>query len=312
MSSAISGIFNKIPKKKNSHVYGWSKVWSENLGVELHQDPIVVDTLYLDHGANFSGGLNLFGGFTQDLKDRIDIMLECTRIVSLDREMPDYGNMLKSRKDVQDKNWCDQITTKLSEAKALVSSDLEYDWLAIGDSHTAAYSRNNSCVVKQDGTTLFGQNNSDFEYIRSHLKKRDFKGLTISLGNIDVRHHICRLESDWKSMYDELFRFGDSLSIDVEYSVPLPIEYEQRKLPKSGYYKGKPFWGSREERLDLVYSIIEYMKSLDINYVQPPNEWYIMDCEEYAKTYMEFGGSVHLSPEYYRRYNWGLPSNTLF
>ncbi|MEK9696418.1 MAG: hypothetical protein VW270_11675, partial [Candidatus Poseidoniales archaeon] len=40
--------------------------------------------------------------------------------------------------------------------------------------------------------------------------------------------------------------------------------------------------------------------------IQPPKEWYTMDGEKYAKTYMEFGSSFHIAPPFYRRNDWGV------
>lgn len=310
----IVGSFTKIAQKKNSHSFGWARTWSENLGVEIDFKNQVHSKVYLLHGANFGGSLNLFGGFDDELKNSIDNLMQSNEIISLDIDMPDYGEMLKKRKDVVDKAWCDRITAKLSTAKTLVSSDLEFDWLAVGDSHTAAYSRNNSAVVKQDGTTLFNQVESNFEYLRHHIDKMPRKGVTISLGNIDVRHHFLRVNSDWRSMYDKLFLFGDELKtkgIEVEYSLPWPIEFVDRKLPKTGYYKDRPFWGEREARVELVYEIWEFMARNGVSIVKPPEEWYKMDPEQYADEKMEKPKSVHLSPEFYRRKNWGIPETTL-
>ena len=38
----------------------------------------------------------------------------------------------------------------------------------------------------------------------------------------------------------------------------------------------------------------------------PPKEWYTMDSEKYANTYMEHGSSFHVAPPYYRRNDWGV------
>lgn len=309
MKAAITGTFNKIPRKLSSHGYGWARTWSENLDLPINHQGDVVDELYLDHGVNFGGSLNLFGGFTDDLKQRIDNMMQASKLVSLDIPMPDYGEMLKKRKDVVDKDWCDAVSAKLSTATTLISSDLPFEHLSVGDSHTAAYSPHNSSVIKQDGTTLFGQIKSDFEYIKSHIKPHH-KSLTISLGNIDVRHHICRIDADWRKMYDELFAFGDSLGLEIEYSVPWPIEFEGRRLPKTGYYKDQPFWGTLEQRKHLVNDIRQYMKAR-VNVVECPQEWYDMDPERYAKEKMEGTSSVHLNPSCYRRMDWNIQENTL-
>lgn len=310
MKKAVTGIFNKIPRKTNSHGYGWARTWSENLDIPINHDAEIVDVLYMDHGVNFGGSLNLFAGFTEDLKQRIDNMMQSSEIFSLDRPMPEYGEMLKKRKDVHDKKWCDEITSKLMTAKTLISSDLDKDWLAVGDSHTAAYSRIDSSVVKQDGTTLNGQCNSNFSYLKQHIDKRKWKGVTISLGNIDVRHHLCRISADWKPLYDKMFAFGDSLGCNVEYSVPWPIEYEERRLPKTGQYRNQNFWGTREQRAELVNDIYEYMANR-VNIVRAPQAWYDMNPKQYAESRMEGTSSVHLNPLFYRRMNWGIEQNSV-
>ena len=79
----------------------------------------------------------------------------------------------------------------------------------------------------------------------------------MSFGNIDVRHHLCRLNIDPRDMWIDWFRFGDSLPFEVEYSTPWPIEFEGRRLPKTGYYRGEPFCGSREDRVIQLERIID-------------------------------------------------------
>jgi hypothetical protein len=305
INSAIVGTFNKIPKRQNSHSYGWARTWSENLNISIDYNNEPHDRVYLLHGANFGGSLNFFSGFTDEIKESINNLMFSNEIISLDIDMPAYGEMLKKRNDVKDKAWCDALTEKLSSAKTLVSSDLDFDWLTVGDSHTAAYAPLNSCVVKRDGTTLFGQVKEDFAYLRQHINKKAWRGVTISLGNIDVRHHICRMDVDWKEMYNKLFMFGNSLGCDVEYVLPWPIEFEGRRLPKTGYYKASPFFGSEQVRRQLVCGIREFMTQNNINIVTPPTAWYTMNSEDYAKKHMEGSSSVHLSPQFYRRKQWG-------
>jgi hypothetical protein len=124
-------------------------------------------------------------------------------------------------------------------------------------------------------------------------------------GNIDVRHHILRTGSDWREMYSAWKDFGNSLDIDVEYAAPWPVEFEGRKLPKSGWYKGQPFWGSQRERAELVHDIHTFMEREKMKKVKFPVEWFDLDPETYAKTCMEKPQSVHLSPVFYRRMRWG-------
>jgi hypothetical protein len=302
----ITGTFNKIPRKKNSHGYGWARCWSENLDVGINYDGNVVETLYVDHGVNFGDSLNLFGGFTLDLKKRIDNFLLANEVYSLDIPMPEYGNMLAKRKDVEDKAWCARVQQKCDQAKTLLSTDLDIEWLTIGDSHIAAFAPYNSMIIKTDGLTLNGQLDKDFQYIKDHIAKcNNLKGITMSFGNIDIRHHLCRLNVDPRDMWIDWLRFGDSLGIDVEYSTPWPIEFEGRRLPKTGYYKGEPFWGTQEERTGMLHDIIECMDLVEMNRIKYPDEWLTMNPETFAKEKMESVSSVHISPECYRRKDFG-------
>ena len=302
----ITGTFNKIPKKKNSHGYGWARTWAENLNVGINHNGDPVEILYLDHGVNFGGGLNLFGGFNDELKQRIDNFLLADKVYSLDMTMPEYGNMLAKRKDVKDKAWCALVQQKCDNAQTLLSTDLDTTWLTIGDSHTAAFAPEGSMVIKTDGLTLNGQLRSNFQYIKDHMAKcNNLQGITLSFGNIDIRHHLCRLHIDPRDMWINLKRFGDSLPIPVEYSVPWPIEFEGRRLPKTGYYKHQPFWGTHYERKIMLERVLETMDMVSMNKVMYPRDWLTIDPEVFAKTKMESTSSVHISPEVYRRKEFG-------
>jgi|TARA_B110000495_G_scaffold178545_1_gene171354 hypothetical protein len=298
----ITGTFNKIPRKKNSHGYGWARTWAENLNVGINHDADPVEILYLDHGVNFGGSINLFGGFDEKLKQRVDNFLLADKVYSLDIDMPEYGNMLAKRKDCPDKDWCARVQDKCDGAQTMLSTDLDTDWLTIGDSHTAAFAPEGSMVIKTNGLTLNGMIKNNFQYVRDHMAKcNNLQGITLVFGNIDLRHHICRLGIDYRDMWIELKRFGDSLPVPVEYAVPWPIEFEGRKLPKTGYYKGQPFWGSYYERSQALAGIIETMDMISMNKIMYPNEWLMMNPEVYAKEKMEGTSSVHISPECYRR-----------
>ena len=298
----ITGTFSKIPRKKNSHGYGWARTWAENLNVGINHDADPVEILYLDHGVNFGGSINLFGGFDDKLKQRVDNFLLADKVYSLDIDMPEYGNMLAKRKDCPDKDWCARVQDKCDGAQTMLSTDLDTDWLTIGDSHTAAFAPEGSMVIKTNGLTLNGMIKNNFQYVRDHMAKcNNLQGITLVFGNIDLRHHICRLGIDYRDMWIEFKRFGDSLQIPVEYAVPWPIEFEGRKLPKTGYYKGQPFWGSYYDRSQALAGIIETMDMISMNKIMYPNEWLMMNPEVYAKEKMEGTSSVHISPECYRR-----------
>jgi hypothetical protein len=138
--------------------------------------------------------------------------------------------------------------------------------------------------------------------------------LVIYAGNVDIRHHLCRqldpegsarkLVTTLKIQLEWLQQSGKIGTFEV--TAPYPIEHEERKIPKTGFYKGTPFYGSWPTRDRLMGIITNEMKYQFENVHQWPTNWYMIDPEDYAKTYMEKPGSVHLSPEFYE---WDLVNN---
>lgn len=325
--NVITNPISNIPKLANSHVRGWSQVWAEQLNATIDHkcstSILDADMVYIEHGVNFGGTLNLFGGATEEIFDRINTLLQCKNVVSLDFDMPDWGDQLKKRIGAATthvgitEQWCDMLS---SWCKGNVPSFKQEQifWLSgvsIGDSHTPAFSRKDDVVLRENGKTLFGS-------LRRGLKKEfrtmviPSQQITFSFGSIDIRHHLLRHKDNLEEMIKEYVRQGQEIekeyNADVWYSAPVPVEYEGRKLPKTGYFKGTPFYGSREDRLALTLRFIDLLNKHSGNkVVMPPSEWYNMDGEQYAKKYMENSSSVHISPEYYRRYGWGEKESTL-
>lgn len=220
--------------------------------------------------------------------------------------MPDYASMLAARKDVKDDKLIKAIAEWQSKATTLRSIDLPFKHLTIGDSHAGAWAPYESCIVRSNGKTLNGQLVRDFSYVREHLELRpDLEKLTLVFGNIDVRFHILRLDANWRDMWRAYKAFGDSLDLEVEYALPWPIEWEERKLPKTGQYKGQSFYGAQLQRARLLEDIVSFTDEIGMNAVHYPTEWRKIDPEQYAKSHMERPQSVHLSPTFYRRLNWG-------
>ncbi len=310
----ITNPISNIPKNEKSHVHGWTQVWRDQLGAHIDHKctPQILnaDVVYIDHGANFGGTLNLFGGADQSVYNKINIVMACKNIVSLDWDMPDYGAMLKKRINAKTtyegitENWCDMVSKRLATVQSLKQKDLDLEGLTIGDSHTIAFAAPNSRVYRVDGTTLFGA-------LKRGLREqcdKPCKEITISLGSIDVRHHILRhIDFDLKATIKEYVRQGDELGDNVCYAAPVPVEFEERRIPKSGFYKKTPFYGSWQDRWALTNKFIDILHDVSKGRViMPPVEWYHMDPEKYAKTYMEHGSSFHIAPPFYRKNNWGV------
>lgn len=317
--NVITNPIANIPVNEKSHTHGWTQVWRDQLNAVIdHKCTAKVfdaETVYIDHGANFGGTLNLFGGATIDVFNKINRIAACKNIVSLDWDMPDYGAMLKKRIGANTtyegitEEWCDAVSARLSSVKSLKQEDLDYGSITVGDSHTIAFSGTGHRVLRNDGKTLHGALGSGLESLLRGTKPTD--SIFLSFGSIDIRHHLLRYDrSAVEKLVTEYVRQGSELAdnymVKVYYSHPVPVEWEGRRIPKTGYYKKTPFYGTQAERAELTKYFIDLLETKSGNMtIAPPAEWYTMDPKKYAETYMEFGGSFHIAPPFYHRNNWG-------
>ena len=107
-----------------------------------------------------------------------------------------------------------------------------------------------------------------------------------------------------KRYFKELERVKELYGIDkIEIVAALPIESIERKLPKTGYHKGKPYWGSWDERSGTVDVFNAVCRGLcerleGYSFVEWPKE-FMNEAGELDFAYMERPQSVHISPEHY-------------
>lgn len=319
----LTNPISNIPMLKNSHVLGWSQVWADQLDATIDHkcshNIANAKTVYIEHGVNFGGTLNLFGGATKEIFDRINRVAAHPTVVSLDFNMPDWGAQLKKRIGAPTtytgitEQWCDALSKRLYGIPSLKQEELQkfskkFDGVSVGDSHTPAFSRSTDIVLRENGKTLYGTLKRGL--ITEFRGMDPFGKVTFCYGSIDVRHHILRHANfNLDDMLDEYVRQAVMIQkeyhCDIAFTAPVPVEYEDRRLPKTGYFKGTPFFGSRQDRLDLTYRFIEGLNKRKVEVIQPPSEWYKMDGKKYAETHMENSSSVHISPQYYRRKDWG-------
>lgn len=317
----IFNLFASIPVNPKSHVRGWSMHWAECMGTNIASkdtDLSTYGTLYWEHGVNFGGSLNLFGGVTDEIVDKMEQLVNFKgNLFSLDFPMPNYGEQLEKRigqatcSPRLTKSLLDAFKARLNSSQTLLQSQLDLANLAVGDSHATAFALPGSKVLRTNGMTLYGAL-AKGEFIKQIMScKKMPKRVTLVAGSIDFRHHIGRQANTTKSIedlcdnYSQIVTFiKDEFGISVEIASPVPVEYEARRLPQTGYYKDRPFCGSMASRREWTNYFIDLI-GCDNRIVSPPKEWYSMDGEEYAKQHMELGSSVHIAPNNYRRFNWG-------
>lgn len=321
----IDGVTASFSSRISSHKGAWPNLIKNQLLNKGYKNVTVLgknddwqeyDVMLIDHGMEFKGVFNLFGGANDDLYHRIKKFENFKGdIFSIHIPMPDVGKLVKDRyktgtelfRTLDD----EYITKKCSTIDYFEVIDRTQN-LLLGDSHSFSMYIPTFMVSRNDGLTLHG-------VLKRGLKNfvsDNINNLILYFGNIDVRHHICRLDFPEQSVKDMLIEYEKQIKElnimgKVELIQLLPIENESRKLPKSGYYKGTPYIGTWEERT----SIVDLFNSLLIE-ICNRNGW---RCYEHPEVYknddgeltfdvMEKPKSVHLSREYYR---WDFENNCL-
>lgn len=314
--------FAPTPVNLKSHVRGWAMHWAECLGCQIalkESDFRHADTLYWDHGVNFGGGLNLFGGVTDDIVRRLQNVVDFQgELISLDIPMPNYAEQLRKRigqatcSPHLTGSLIDAFEAKLAQSRYLTQVALQKPVVTIGDSHSTAFADKGSAVLRTNGQTLYGALKKGLIQQQIDALGYEPERVTLVYGSIDIRHHIGRqVDPDQAAIslaksYAAAARQiqGDYLC-KVEVAASVPVEHEGRRIPQTGFYEGSPFSGSREDRLRWTQAFKTVLCDAGLNVAQPPEDWYTMDGKMYASTYMELSSSVHIAPMFYRRFDWG-------
>jgi hypothetical protein len=333
---AIDDIVTPFTSRIYSHRSSWprtQKCQLQDLGKDVvlafGDNKIIEDADFwaVSHGMEFRDVYNLNAGWQPEHAERLRLMIRkgAGKVVSLERPMPDLVGILKPRGDkspennLTDEEWA--ALQHIVDNCPWMSADMlvpNAERVVLGDSHSVARYRSGTRLLRNDGLTMHGLLKRGIVEMLKEAGIEKTKKLVIVGGNIDIRHHLMRQPEPFAAvdtMLDELREqlrgvITGSVAEDVEITAPYPIEYEERKLPKTGWYKGTPFIGSREEREALRKYMTEGMVSRfgAERVKQWPSEWFEITPQEYAETYMEKPRSVHLSPGYYE---WDLENNCI-
>lgn len=327
MSLVVSPITNHA-NRKDSHRTGWGRMWANCLKADMayNSDWSKEKTVYLEHGMEFkenSKGVNVFLKEEKSwdkLAEKAEMFCSFTGdMFSLDIPCPDYGARLKSRvrphssKKYKNLDF-EKITQVCKNTKTIKQEGLFRNGLVLGDSHSLSAWRTDAYIERLDGKTLNGALNEGFSIFIDKYAWNSPSFLRVYFGNIDIRHHIDRISTSYEDKKNTIFdltkRYEEELLkmqskycfSDIEVVAALPIENESRKLPKTGYYKDKPFWGSWSQRddsrkmfNDKCYSFCEKNNFSLVNW--PEN--FVNENSELDFEFMERPRSVHISPRYY-------------
>ena len=346
MKSAIDLIGGNIPTSIFSHNAAWAHLRANqlhNLGLDVtvidtHNkvDWSNFDTIFIYHGINFheaedpaKQALNLFGGANESnakFFEKIGLPEnDNVTYISLDYAMPDYGSLCKQRKAEPNEYWAnvnwDKVSARCKNVPLVQDPGLFFApgtmrHLTMGDSHSFSAYQANSLCLRKDGRTMNGVLKKTIQKeITDHgYNLNDIDSLTCYYGNIDIRHHLCRNSDPRTALSDLLKQYETSLqglNRPIELVTPVPIEDESRKLPSTGFFKGTPFFGTRQQRMELVDQFKDTLNDMVArnpgwSLFAWPEAWYKMDGIEFMETIMERPRSVHLGRQFYR---WDLVNN---
>ena len=349
MTGVVAAPFIPISKQLHSHRAAQGVIYGDLLK-EMGKDIYVMmsleflkpyndfDELYVYHGNDWSGDLNLFGGvanFPHAYNFRNFSQFK-GKVYSINIPMPDYHRMVSEkivRSDDQNKpvqeEWREvdwENLKRMQDTAEVIEPKPDWRNLTIGDSHAICMHRKDWLVNSVPFKTLYGALDMGLStFVNRYFDRvEDINNIEFYFGNIDVRHHICRQENPEESLIslcDKYISQVKSLNIKGEAGIYelLPIENESRTIPKSGWYEKTPFFGSWEQRDTIRRLFKSYMRSEcpknDIKFIEwIPPEFYNKDGE-LTFDVMEKPKSVHLSRKYYPywqglEYN-GIVNNSL-
>ena len=312
MKSGIFNPFSPIPKSPKSHTRGGAIIWSQRLKADIltKKDNISdYDLLFWDHGPNFAGSPNLFGGVNDEVAQRIlEVMESNIPVMSLDHKLTNCTYNSRINTCQQSKSTSKLVTDDFIEqyneweinnfkGKSITQAKLELEKAIIGDSHSIAYSQKDQSVHRINGQLLYSAMEMGLDkFVKQHTR---MKKVTLCLGSIDARFHVLTRQVD-AVKYAHQYIIEVKKLIDDGYDMSMcaivPVEHEGRKIPNTGKYKKQPFFGSRFDRLNWTVAFNDTLLNSGIKMVHAPLSWYSLDGEQYAKEHMELGGSVHMSP----------------
>ena len=286
----IIGILNNPAKSENSHSSGMINIVSNLFNARIlteNDNWNDFDELIIYHGVNFRpDSFNIIGGINEGVLKRAKMLSE-------------YIGQIYSLDGFQLKNF--SIKRKLGLYDDFKNIDLielpERKNLVIGDSHSISAWENESYTIsRNDGKTLHG-------FLKENRDLSKYEKITFYFGNIDIRFHLCRQQNPIDATVDLFNRYCEYASKHDSTLVQLlPIEDESRKIPKSGLYKGKEFYGTIEERKELRKIANKIMFDSGIPMLIWPSNF--LDEKGNLKfEIMEPKHSVHIRPKYYIKEN---------
>jgi hypothetical protein len=318
----ISSVVGDIGVSIASHKYAWPTMLQGQLkaagysNVDINRQGKLnwsdYDVILIEHGMEFKGTFNIFGGVKDDkffyFIDRL--FTPNVRMYCYGCDMPLVGNFVKGRakhgtelfKTLEPR--ADEINEICSKIPKVDHID-KTGGLVFGDSHSFSLWRPGYMSSRHDGLTLHGALTRGLgTYVYPWVSD-----LVFYMGNIDVRHHLMRQQNPLEAvdklvneLETQLVQMCKEKPMNISVSEVLPIENPSRKIPKTGFYKGTPFMGSWEERTAISKYMNLKLREMCIRrnfqLLETP-KCFFNDKGELDFRVMEKPQSVHISREFH-------------
>ena len=302
MKAAIVGMLNNVGSSQSHHGGGYYHVMTNILKTEhtlgdldINPDPSTwneYERLYILEGVNYQENVfNFIGGPQPEHRAKLEAMANYKGL-AIAVNVPIDLNVFNKRFNI-DHQFTTINTIEFAKLHGGVTRKL-----VRGDSHSLSVWRPGFGLDRTDGKTLHGFLKDADSLVEEWNSKYD--EVVLYFGNIDLRFHLMRQENP-RAAVGDLFRryveFAKKLN-NVTLVNLLPVEHESRKLPGTGLYLKQPYFGTRQERMDLRDAANRIMNNSGLKTLQWPDQWIDEDGMKMFE-YMEPKQSVHLKPKYY-------------
>ena len=253
------------------------------------------DALFVCEGVNFiEGSFNIPGGIQPLHLEKMRAIANYKGPVKFINKQFDFQGFNKRTKlentEFPMGNLVDLFTNFCKKDKKCV----------IGDSHALSVWKPGYSLDFTPGRTLHGF----LKRNTPELINEKYNLVTLYFGCIDIRFHLMRQENPKQATLDLFTRyveFAKQLK-DCTLATIIPVEHPSRKIPGTGLYKKKPFFGTRAERQELVELANEIIKNSGLKYIAWPDEWNDETGEKMLNV-LESRQSVHLKPKNWKYIN---------
>ena len=251
------------------------------------------DLLYICEGVNFvAGSFNVPGGPQPLHTEKMKAIAEFKGELRYSNSLFDFNKFNKRLKIEA----TFPETHRVSFYNTFLAHGLESRKAVIGDSHALSVWKPQHTLDFTAGRTLHGfLKRESVEQINNR-----FDEVTLYFGNIDLRFHLMRQENpqqDTADLFNRYVEFAKQLKKATLVEL-LPVEHESRKIPGTGLYKKQPFFGTREERMQVREIANEIINNSGLEVIQWPSEWIDADGTKMLDI-LEMKQSVHLRPKHY-------------